>query len=58
MTPGLVADLPSIDLLAPHGLSGTTSRSKRGVPVLQPAHGKHAVGNALGLELAASTDQS
>ena len=42
-----------IDLLAPHGLSGTASRTKRGVPVLQPAHGKLAVGNALGLELAA-----
>lgn len=42
-----------IDLLAPRGLSGTASRSKRGVPVLQPAHGKLAVGNALGLELAA-----
>lgn len=42
-----------IDLLAPHGLSGTTSRSKRGVPILQSAHGKLAVGNALGLELAA-----
>ncbi|GAA2142442.1 hypothetical protein GCM10009844_13620 [Nocardioides koreensis] len=42
-----------IDLLAPHGLSGTASRSKRGVPALQPAHGKVAVGNALGLELAA-----
>lgn len=42
-----------IDLLAPHGLSGTTSRSKRGVPALQPAHGKLVVGNALGLELAA-----
>jgi hypothetical protein len=42
-----------IDLLAPHGLSGTASRSKRGVPALQPAHGKLAVGNALGLELAA-----
>lgn len=42
-----------IDLLAPHGLSGTVSRSKRGVPALQPAHGKLAVGNALGLELAA-----
>jgi hypothetical protein len=41
-----------IDLLAPHGLSGTISRSKRGVPALQPAHGKLAVGNALGLELA------
>lgn len=40
-----------IDLLAPHGLSGTTSRSKRGVPALQAAHGKLAVGNALGLEL-------
>ena len=91
VTPGLVADLPSIeallaeagyehratarpglwgrqaydevdgtrsfrekiDLLAPHGLSGTTSRSKRGVPALQSAHGKLAVGNALGLELAA-----
>ncbi|MGC4934235.1 hypothetical protein ACLQ3C_11180 [Gordonia sp. DT30] len=42
-----------IDLLAPHGLSGTTSRTRRGVPALQPAHGKLAVGNALGLELAA-----
>ena len=42
-----------IDLLAPHGLSGTASRSKRGVHALQPAHGKLAVGNALGLELAA-----
>lgn len=42
-----------IDLLAPFGLSGTASRSKRGVPALQPAHGKLAVGNALGLELAA-----
>jgi hypothetical protein len=42
-----------IDLLARHGLSGTASRTKRGVPALQPAHGKLAVGNALGLELAA-----
>lgn len=42
-----------VDLLAPHGLSGTVSRTKRGVPALQPAHGKLAVGNALGLELAA-----
>ncbi|QGH70257.1 hypothetical protein [Pseudactinotalea sp. HY158] len=42
-----------IDLLAPHGLSGTASRTRRGVPALQPAHGKLAVGNALGLELAA-----
>ena len=42
-----------IDLLAPHGLSGTASRSRRGVPALQGAHGKLAVGNALGLELAA-----
>ena len=42
-----------IDLLAPHGLSGTASRSKRSVPALQPAHGKLSVGNALGLELAA-----
>lgn len=42
-----------IDLLAPHGLSGTASRNKRGVPALQPAHGKLAVGNVLGLELAA-----
>jgi hypothetical protein len=42
-----------IDLLAPHGLSGTASRSKRGVPALQSAHGKLAVGNAMGLELAA-----
>ncbi len=42
-----------IDLLAPHGLSGTASRTKRGVPALQSAHGKLAVGNALGLELAA-----
>lgn len=42
-----------IDLLAPHGLSGTRSRGRRGVPALQPAHGRLAVGNALGLELAA-----
>lgn len=42
-----------IDLLAPHGLSGTDSRSKRGVPALRSAHGKLAVGNVLGLELAA-----
>lgn len=42
-----------IDLLAPHGLSGTASRGRRGVPALQPTHGKLAVGNALGLELAA-----
>jgi hypothetical protein len=42
-----------IDLLAPRGLSGTAGRSKRGVPALQSAHGKLAVGNALGLELAA-----
>ncbi len=42
-----------IDLLAPHGLSGTASRNKRGVPALQAAHGKLSVGNALGLELAA-----
>lgn len=41
-----------IDLLAPHGLSGTASRSKRSALALQPAHGKLAVGNALGLELA------
>lgn len=41
-----------IDLLAPHGLSGTVSRSRRGVPALQPAHGALSVGNALGLELA------
>lgn len=42
-----------VDLLAPHGLSGAASRSKRGVPALHGAHGKRAVGNALGLELAA-----
>lgn len=42
-----------IDLLAPHGLSGTISRTKRGVPALRSAHGKLAVGNVLGLELAA-----
>lgn len=41
-----------IDLLAPHGLSGTASRARRSVPALQSAHGKLAVGNALGLELA------
>ena len=40
------------DLLAPHGLSGASSRTRRGVPTLQPAHGKLAVGNAVGLELA------
>lgn len=42
-----------IDLLAPHGLSGTVSRNRRGVPLLQGSHGKLAVGNVLGLELAA-----
>lgn len=42
-----------IDLLAPHGLSGTSSRIKRGVPALRAHHGRLAVGNALGLELAA-----
>jgi hypothetical protein len=42
-----------IDLLAPHGLSGATSRTRRGVPALRAAHGNLAVGNALGLELAA-----
>lgn len=42
-----------IDLLAPHSLSGTASRTKRGVPALQSAHGKLAVGKALGLEMAA-----
>lgn len=42
-----------IDLLAPHGLSGTASRIRRSVPALQPAHGKLSVGNARGLELAA-----
>ena len=42
-----------IDLLAPHGLSGTTSRSKRSPPALRAHHGKLVVGNALGLELAA-----
>jgi hypothetical protein len=42
-----------IDLLAPHGLSGTASRTKRSVPALQGSHGKLAVGNAFGLELAA-----
>lgn len=42
-----------IDLLAPHGLSGTASRTKRSVPALQRAHGKLAVGNAVGLEIAA-----
>ena len=35
-----------IDLRAPHGLSGTASRSRRGVPTLQSAHGKLTVGNA------------
>lgn len=42
-----------IDLIAPHGLSGTGSRTRRSVPVLQRAHGKLAVGKAVGLELAA-----
>lgn len=42
-----------IDLLAPHGLSGTASRTRRGVPALRAHHGKLAIGNALGLELAA-----
>jgi hypothetical protein len=49
---GMQSFREKIDLLAPHGLSGTVSRSKRGVPALQPAHGKLSVGNALGLELA------
>ena len=49
---GLQSFREKIDLLAPHGLSGTVSRSKRGVPALQRAHGKLSVGNALGLELA------
>ena len=42
-----------IDLLAPHGLSGTASRTRRGVPALRSHHGKLAIGNVLGLELAA-----
>lgn len=42
-----------IDLLAPHGLSGAVSHSRRGVPALRQAHGKLTVGNAIGLELAA-----
>ena len=42
-----------IDLLAPHGLAGTSSRTRRGVPALRSAHGKLSVGNAVGLELAA-----
>ncbi|GAB7004932.1 hypothetical protein JCM18899A_24050 [Nocardioides sp. AN3] len=50
---GTLSFREKVDLLAPHGLSGTASRSKRGVPALQPVHGKLAVGNALGLELAA-----
>jgi hypothetical protein len=37
-----------IDMLAPHGLSGSASRTKCGVAALQPAHGKLAVGNAVG----------
>ena len=49
---GVLSFREKIDLLAPHGLSGTVSRRKRGVPALQPAHGKLSVGNALGLELA------
>lgn len=40
-------------MLAPHGLSGAASRSRRAVPALQLAHGKLAVGNALGPELVA-----
>jgi hypothetical protein len=50
---GTLSFREKIDLLAPHGLSGTASRNKRGVPALQTAHGKLAVGNALGIELAA-----
>ncbi|WP_264030340.1 hypothetical protein [Cellulosimicrobium sp. SH8] len=42
-----------IDLLAPHGLSGTMSRTRRSVPALAPTHGKLAVGNVVGIELAA-----
>jgi hypothetical protein len=51
-TDGTQSYREKIDLLAPHGLSGTVSRTKRGVPALQTAHGKLTVGNALGLELA------
>lgn len=50
---GMGAYREKTDLLAPYGLSGTASRSKRGVPALQSSHGKLAVGNARGLELAA-----
>ena len=39
-----------IELLAPRGVSGTTSRTKRGAPALQSHLGKLAVGNALELE--------
>lgn len=42
-----------VDLLAAHGLSGTSSGTRRSVPALQTHHGKLAVGNALGLELSA-----
>ena len=50
---GRVAYREKIDLLAPRGLSGTTSPTRRSVPALLHAHGKLTVGNAVGLELAA-----
>lgn len=42
-----------IDLSAARSLSGSASKSKRGVPALAADHGKHSVNNADGLELAA-----
>ncbi len=42
-----------IDLLAARGLSGTSSKTRRGVPTLRARHGNLSVGNVLGLELSA-----
>lgn len=50
---GAVQFHEKIDLLAPHALAGTSSRTVRGVPALRERHGKLSVGNAVGIELAA-----
>lgn len=40
-----------IDLMAPRGFSGTTSKTKRSVPAIASQHGAGTVGNTTGLEL-------
>jgi hypothetical protein len=50
---GAVQFHEKIDLLAPHALAGTVSRTVRGVPALRARHGKLSVGSAVGIELAA-----